>query len=432
MARMLPDGRRLGAHLALGDGMVKAAERAAKIGADALQVFSDNPTAWRRRPSASAEIPAFRAQLAASGIAPLAIHASYLINLAGSDPDYHERSVRLVAAELRSARRFGATIVNVHVGSHGGIGVEAGIERLVTTVRRALDAEDGLPEDGPLEDGPPDSEPAGTEDADRAAPADRADSRGADSGPGPETTIGVDHLFPASAPATIALENSAGGGFGLGTSLDELTAIADALDAASVPASRIGFCLDTAHAWGAGIDLSNPAEIDAFLDDFDRRIGLGRLPLIHLNDSRAELGSRTDRHEHVGAGRIGEVGMAHLLRHPLLSGATYILETPGMDEGYDAINLDRARALARGETPAPLPPGAFTLRGSRARAATPVDPPVDPPLDPSVDPSVDPPVDPPVDPSVDPPVDAPTATRAEPLGGPPVNSDPLLERRTAT
>jgi deoxyribonuclease-4 len=339
MARMLPDGRRLGAHLALGDGMVKAADRAAAIGVTALQIFSDNPTAWRRRAAPSPEIPAFRERLVAAGIAPLVIHASYLVNLAGSDPSYHERSVAVLAAELQAAQRFGASIVNVHIGSHGGAGVEIGIERLVTAIRRAIDAE--------TNDDPAAGDPA----------------------------LGDPSAQPA--PATIALENSVGSGFGLGTTMDELAAIADALADAGVPDERIGFCLDTAHAWGAGYALSDPAAIDALLDDFDRRIGLGRLHLIHLNDSRSERGSRMDRHEHVGAGRIGEAGLAHVLRHPRLAGATYILETPGMDEGYDAINVARAVALARGEPLEPLPPGAFTLRGSRVRAATPVDPPAD-------------------------------------------------------
>ena len=350
MARMLPDGRRLGAHLALADGMVKAADRAAEIGATALQIFSDNPTAWRRRAAPSPEIPTFRARLDAAGIAPLAIHASYLVNLAGSEPAYHERSVTLLAAELRSARRFGASIVNVHIGSHGGAGAEIGIERLVMAVGRALAAE---------------NDPDPPEEPDEGDGSDGADLTG---------TVVPE---PTGAPATIALENSAGGGFGLGVDLDELSAIAAALRVAGVPDERIGFCLDTAHAWGAGLDMSDPDAIDRLIDDFDRRIGLERLRLIHLNDSRSERGSRTDRHEHLGAGRIGEIGLAHLLRQPRLAGATYILETPGMDEGYDALNLGRALALARGETLAPLPPEAFTLRGTRTRAATPVDPPID-------------------------------------------------------
>ncbi len=340
MAWMLPDGRRLGAHLALGDGMVKAADRAIEIGANALQIFTDNPTAWRRRAGPSPEIPAFRERLAAGGIAPLAIHASYLVNLAGSDPTYHERSVTVLASELRSARRFGAAFVNVHIGSHGGAGIETGIERLVTAVRRALEAErepdDGEPAEAP--DGAPDGVP------------DEGDV------------------------AMVTFENSVGSGFGLGVDVAELAAIAEALRAAGIPDRRIGFCLDTAHAWGAGHDLSDPTATDALLDDFDRRIGLDRLTMVHLNDTRSALGSRTDRHEHLGAGRIGEAGIAHVLRHPGLAHATFILETPGMDEGYDAINLARAVALARGETLVPLPPGAFTLRSSRARAATPVDP----------------------------------------------------------
>ena len=335
MAPMLPDGRRLGAHLGLGHGMVTAADRATEIGATAIQIFSDNPTTWRRRAEPSPEVPAFRERLATAAIAPLSIHASYLINLAGSDLTYHERSVVLLAAELRSARRFGAALVNVHIGSHGGAGIEPGIVRLVNAVRQALDAEND---------------------------SDSLDESN-------------DSLAP---PAMITLENSSGNGFGLGVDLDELTAIADALDAAGVPRHRIGFCLDTAHAWGAGHDLSDPMATDSLLEGFDRRIGLDRLPLIHLNDSKSELGSRVDRHEHVGAGQIGEAGLAHLLRHPRLAGATYILETPGMDEGYDTINLARAIALARGEPIAALPPGAFALRSSRSRAATPVDPPIEP------------------------------------------------------
>ncbi|MEA2519577.1 MAG: deoxyribonuclease, partial [Chloroflexota bacterium] len=138
----------------------------------------------------------------------------------------------------------------------------------------------------------------------------------------------------------------------------------------------VAFCLDTAHAWGAGIDLADRAATDAFLGGFADRIGIDRLPLVHLNDSRSERGSRLDRHEHVGAGRIGQAGLGYVLRHQLLAAATIILETPGMDAGYDAINLERARALARGETLEPLPPEAFTLAGSRARAATPAAPPM--------------------------------------------------------
>jgi deoxyribonuclease-4 len=350
MGRMLPDGRRLGAHLQVGEGMVKAADRAAEIGATALQIFGDNPTAWKRRAEPAAEQAAFRARLSEHGVVPLVIHASYLINLAGPDPEFFERSVALLAAELRDAPGLGARYVNVHIGSHRGTGVEAGVERLADGIAQALAAADGA-------------------NSNTGASADEA-----------ARTDGTDRA------ATILLENSSGGGWGLGVNVPELAAVAESMERRGVPRDRVGFCLDTAHAWGAGHDLSDPDAIDALLIDFDAQIGLHRLPIVHLNDSKSALGSRMDRHQHVGAGQIGEAGMAHLLRHPLLAHAAYVLETPGMDEGYDAINVARAVALALGEPLAPLPPGALTLRGSRSRSsrpaistaepsATPVEPP---------------------------------------------------------
>ena len=149
----------------------------------------------------------------------------------------------------------------------------------------------------------------------------------------------------------------------------ELAGIAEAAAARGIADARLGFCLDAAHAWGAGIDLAHPDETDAFLDDFDARIGLDRLVMVHLNDSKSERGSRMDRHEHIGAGQIGPVGLGHLLRHPRLGHVAYYLETPGMDEGYDAINMARARDLLAGRPLADLPPEAMELRGSRARTA---------------------------------------------------------------
>jgi deoxyribonuclease-4 len=313
---MLPDGRRLGAHLPLGTGMVKAVERAHAIGADAIQIFADNPTAWRRRSGPPKEQAAFRKLLEVHEIAPVAIHAAYLVNLAGPDPDFWERSVAMLAHELRTGPGFRARYVNVHVGSHRGSGVAAGTARVADGVARAF------------------------------AEVDRA----------------------ADTPM-LMLENSAGGGFGLGATVEELADLADAIAARGVGDDRVGFCLDTAHAWGAGHDLADPAATDRLLTGFDARIGIARLAMVHLNDSKSDLGSRTDRHEHVGAGQIGEAGMAYLLRHPLLAHATYYLETPGMDEGYDAINLQRARDLAAGRALAPLPPGAMHVRGSRSRTA---------------------------------------------------------------
>jgi deoxyribonuclease-4 len=165
----------------------------------------------------------------------------------------------------------------------------------------------------------------------------------------------------------VVLENSAGSGFGLGTDVTELAEIAEAISARGIADDRIGFCLDAAHAWAAGIDLCRPDATDAFIAEFDARIGIDRLVMIHLNDSKSERGSRLDRHEHLGAGRIGATGLAHLLTHPSLGHVAYFLETPGMDEGYDAVNVARARDLVAGRALPELPPEAFLVRGSRSR-----------------------------------------------------------------
>ena len=269
-------------------------------------------------------------------IRPVSIHASYLVNLAGSNPQFFGRSIDLLAHELRHAPSFGARFVNVHIGSHLGLGVAAGIERVAEGVLQTIRLVDRQVE--------------------------------------PDATAGGDGwpaaTLPKDPPAMLVLENSAGSGGGLGTTIDELAGIAAAVAARGVPDERLGFCLDTAHAWGAGIDVARPSAVDDVIAAFDERIGLDRLVLVHLNDSRSERGSRTDRHEHLGAGRIGPAGLAHVLRHPGLARATFLLETPGMDVGYDAINLGRARALATGAPLEPLPAEAFQLRGSaKARTA---------------------------------------------------------------
>jgi deoxyribonuclease IV len=315
MAPMPPARLRLGPHMPLGNGMVKAVERAHAIGATAIQIFGDNPTAWRRRAEPPAEQDKFRERLAAYDIGPVAVHAAYLVNLAGADDDFFERSVDVLKHDLQAAPGLGASFVNVHTGSHRDTGVEAGIERLADGVARTL----------------------------------------ADVPSGPD------------AP-TLVLENSAGGGFAVGVTVEELASIADAVAARGIAESRVGFCLDTAHLWSAGYCLAEPGETDTLLDRFDALIGLRRLRMIHLNDSKSQLGSRLDRHEHVGAGGIGERGMAHLLRHPRLSDVAWYLETPGMEEGYDAVNVRRALDLVAGRPLDPLPPEAFDVR-SRSRSA---------------------------------------------------------------
>ena len=288
-------------HLGVKHGLLRAARRSRQIGARALQIFSDNPTAWRRRAEAPLEAPRFVDYGAREGLRTIAIHASYLINLAGSAEPFASQSRQGLITELERAPTYGATIVNTHIGSHRGLGARAGLERIVANVRAVLaEASDGV---------------------------------------------------------QLVLENSPGGGDLLGSRLEELVRMLEGIGA---DAARLGFCLDTAHLWGAGYDVSTAEGAIAVIDRFDELIGLERLSLVHLNDSRSELGSRTDRHEHLGAGRIGPVGLGALLRDPRLREVAFIMETPGVDEGWDAVNMRRARQLWGGATELPeLPPKAF-------------------------------------------------------------------------
>ncbi|HEX8026291.1 MAG TPA: deoxyribonuclease IV [Candidatus Limnocylindrales bacterium] len=315
---MPPSIPRVGVHLPLGDGLFKAAKRADEIGARTVQVFVDNPTSWRRRAAPPKHLGEFRGRLSGLGIDPVAVHAAYLVNLAGPDVAYREASIRILASDMRAAVGYGATLVNVHTGSHRDTSVEAGIARIVDGIARVLD------------------------------------EAGDDAG-----------------SVRLALENASGGGHSLGVTIDELARIAELADAAGIPANRLGFCLDTAHAWGAGYAIDSPEGVEAWIGEFDDRIGLQRLFQVHLNDSRSDLGDRQDRHEHVGAGRIGQRGLGHLLRHPGLQSVPFISETPGMDVGYDAINIARSKALARGEALEPLPPEAFEVSSGGHRSAAP-------------------------------------------------------------
>jgi deoxyribonuclease-4 len=288
-------------HLGVAGGLLKAARRSRQIGARALQIFSDNPTAWRRRPDPPLKAPDFVDYASREGLQAIAIHASYLINLAGTAEPFASQSRAGLIVEMQRAPSYGATLVNTHIGSHRGVGTDAGLRRIVANVRTIL----------------------------------------AESPPN----------------VRLVLENSSGGGDMLGSSVEELAAI---LDGVGPGAERLAFCLDTAHLWGAGYDISTAEAATAVVDRFDEVVGIERLAMIHLNDSRSELGSRADRHEHIGAGRIGPVGLGALLRDSRLSRATFIMETPGADEGWDAVNMRRAWLLWRGASELPgLPPKAF-------------------------------------------------------------------------
>jgi deoxyribonuclease-4 len=302
-----------GIHLGVTAGLVKTARRARAIGATALQIFSDNPTAWRRRAEPPKDAAAFIEYCGREGIGPVVIHASYLINLAGTAEPFATQSLEGLIHEIERAPSWGASMVNTHIGSHRGTGHQQGLQRIGDNVSRVLEA----------------------------------------------TPRGV----------RLALENSAGGGDNLGSTIEQL---ADILERVRTRYAQLVFCLDAAHLWGAGYDISTGEGATDVIDRFDELIGLDRLALVHLNDSRSLLGSRTDRHEHLGAGSIGPEGLSALLRDTRLSATTFIMETPGVEEGYDAVNMRRARMLYAGELQLPtLPPKAFKLNRRAVRGQPP-------------------------------------------------------------
>jgi deoxyribonuclease-4 len=241
------------------------------------------------------------------------------VNLAGTEPRFHEQSIDVLASDLRAGAAFDARYVNAHVGSHLGSGPERAVEQVVSAIGAAFAA----------------------------------------------TTDVVDRPM-------LVLENSAGGGNGYGATIPELASLFHGLDERRIGRASVGLCLDTAHLWGAGYDLRDATVVDDLFGELEATIGLDRFVMVHLNDSRSELGSRSDRHEHVGAGRIGEPGLGTFLHHGAVRRVTAYLETPGMEEGYDKLNLERARDLLAGRSLEALPPEAFDLPPRHRPRRTPV------------------------------------------------------------
>ncbi len=312
----LPGGRTLGAHLPMADGMVRAVDRIAEVGGGALQIFTDNPTSWRRRAEPPAEQAAFRARLADRSIGPVAIHAPYLVNLAGPEEELYARSVELLASEVAVAPGFAGRFVNVHIGSHRGAGRERG--------SRGSRRGSTWPSRGCR---PTPRRPGSSW---RTRPA--VDSRSAS--PWRTSRRSRRRWRRVASAAT---------------------------------ASRSAW---TPRTCGEPDTRSTtPTGVDDLLARVESLLGPGSVAMVHLNDSKAERGSRFDRHEHLGAGRIGAVGLHRLLTHPSLAGVPHYLETPGMDEGYDALNVRNALRIAAGQPMEPVPPEALKARGSAGLTA---------------------------------------------------------------
>lgn len=288
----------LGAHLSIAGGFYRAVESAAELGMDTVQVFTHSPSQWSvsadpenaPRPLAAADTQRFRDSLSQLKIARPIAHSSYLINLGSSQPSVWERSVRALKLELSRAEELGIGGVVLHPGAAAGGSDEQAMENIV----RGLDEVHGaLPRIG----------------------------------------------------ARILLENTAGQGSCLGWRFEQLAEVIRRVDAPD----RLGVCFDTCHAFAAGYPLAERRDFLATFREFDRVVGIDRLAAMHLNDSKRELGSRVDRHEHIGRGKIGGDAFSHILRDKRFRDLPMYLETPkGEHEGepWDAINLRLLRQLA--------------------------------------------------------------------------------------
>ncbi|MFA5110172.1 MAG: deoxyribonuclease IV [Desulfobaccales bacterium] len=281
---------RLGFHLSIAGSLRRAVSQAQVLGCQALQIFVQNPRGWKWRPVADAEIREFTRARSQAGLGPLVVHLGYLPNLASPDPALYALSCERLSRELSLARDLAADYLVAHPG-HGDLS-EVSFRRVAQALAQAVAAV----------------------------------------GPAP----------------LVLLENTAGQGRELGWRFEHLERII------TLSRVRLGLCLDTAHAFGAGFDLASPEGVARLLADIARGPGLDALKLIHLNDSRQPCNSRRDRHWHLGRGAIGLAGLRHLFSHPWLRPEAAIMETPKRHQADEWYNLLVARSLVAGM---PLLPG---------------------------------------------------------------------------
>lgn len=277
---------RFGIHMPQKGGFARNVQRAAEIGCRSLQIFVGNPTGWNLPQLDSGEAERRRRLLHEHGIYPLVVHSAYLINLAAKKEEFYHKSRRLLQRTMENAQLLGSPYVVLHVGSHGGRGYREGMELFISTLEAEM----------------------------------------------PNWPSGVELL----------LENTAGGGTSLGGTFISVGNILKTLGSDA----PLGVCLDTAHAWAAGYDLSTPEGIERAMDELCEHVGMERVKVIHANDTATPRGSHRDRHSHLGEGSIGEEGFTAFFQYPWPEDIPVILETPEMGSCWDAINMDRLRFYA--------------------------------------------------------------------------------------
>jgi deoxyribonuclease-4 len=274
-----------GAHVSTAGGIDTGIDRIAELGGDCVQVFTQSPRMWKPTAHKPESIERFKQRRAETGVENVVCHALYLVNLASPNPEFYEKSIVALRSSLDAAVAIEADGVIFHVGSHMGEGFEKGLELVVPAMRSILE----------------------------------------------QTTERT----------WLLMENSAGAGGTIGRDLDELVAIYEALDRHP----RLGICLDTCHLFVSGVDVGDPDVLQATLDDLDARMGLDRLRCLHVNDSKAPLGSNKDRHDNLLDGLIGE-RLATVLGHPQLQHLPAVLETPG-HEGKNGPDHEEMARFAK-------------------------------------------------------------------------------------
>ena len=311
---------RIGIHTSTAGHLAESLERATKLGANCLQIFSFSPRTWGNDPRiAAVDSARFRECRSELGLTPLVIHANYLINLASPDPILRVRSVQAFRGEIIRAMDLDAEYLVLHPGSRVGGPLDPALAAVAEGLRQA--------------------------------------ARG----------LALKRL-------RILLENTAGQGSVLGSRFEELAAIMT-MAQDSLPDFPLGICLDTAHLLAAGFEVRTAEGLDAMLFDVEQTVGLRNVHVIHMNDSKAMLGARVDRHEHIGKGHIGTEAFARILSHLLLAGRAFVLETPIDKPGDDRRNIRALWTMAArdgGHVPPQAETG-FTMfyRPRRKRTAQP-------------------------------------------------------------
>ncbi|CCQ34243.1 putative endonuclease 4 protein [Halorhabdus tiamatea SARL4B] len=271
----------IGAHTSIAGGVSNAVEEQVEYDGNCGQIFSHSPQVWQEPSIEDSEAEAFRDRSVEADVGPWVIHASYLVNLCTPKDDLREKSIASLQEEVDAAATLDIEYVNVHLGAHTGAGVEQGLANAAS----ALDELD-VPED-----------------------------------------------------VTVLIESDAGSGTKLGDDFEHLATVLDASE------QDLGVCLDTAHLFAAGYDLSTPDAVAETVAEFDGKVGLDHLECLHLNDSKHACGTNKDEHAHLGEGEIGEAGIAAVVTHDALRELPFVLETPTEDGRGFAWNVERAREL---------------------------------------------------------------------------------------